>query len=97
MPGRVTNIDDVGVNMRVSEGPGRYGWYDLSIEAFDSAWRGSESARTAGTYVEIIRWTTGKEEILAHPPARPDPDLPKLLPPPTRYLRALGRDVPPGS
>lgn len=95
MPGRVTRVDDDGMSIRVSPRSGEFGWYDLPRSKLKSRWTGSRSAMAPGTYVEIVRWKDRVEEILVHPPAGPDRDLPKLAPPPDRYLRALTQNVPP--
>jgi hypothetical protein len=87
-PGRVTHVDDRGLTLRISTARGAFGWRDVPAEALPRLWRASESAKTAGTYVEIVMWQDGREEILVHTP-RPIADLPPLMPAPDRYLRAL--------
>jgi tetratricopeptide (TPR) repeat protein len=96
-PGRITHVDDRCLTVRISPEPGSYGWRDIPADSVSRLWRASESAKTAGTYVEIVKWRNGTEEILVHTP-RAIADLPPLLPAPDRYLRALtGHAAPDGA
>lgn len=96
-PGRVTHVDDRGLTLRISPRRGVYGWRDIPAADLPRLWRASEREKTAGTYVEIVAFTDGQEEILAHRPW-PIPDLPALDPAPDRYLRALmGHAAPDGA
>lgn len=88
MPGRVTQVDDRGLTIRISPARGAFGWRDIPAESLSKLWRASDSAMAAGTYVELVTWQDGREEILVHTP-RPILDLPPLMPAPDRYLRAL--------
>jgi tetratricopeptide (TPR) repeat protein len=88
LPGRVAAVDSEAISIRVANGPSEFGWYDRSVVEVAREWKGSATAMSAGTYVEIVTWDSGAEEILVHPPAQPEPALPRLLPPPDRYLRA---------
>ncbi|MCC6877004.1 MAG: tetratricopeptide repeat protein [Sandaracinaceae bacterium] len=86
MPGRVAHVDAEQVTIRVAEAPNRFAWLDLDRKTIASEWKGWKQALTAGTFVEIV-WAHSQREILVHPPARPDPNLPPLRPAPDRYVR----------
>ncbi|MCU0673477.1 MAG: hypothetical protein MUE69_11860 [Myxococcota bacterium] len=88
MPGQLTRVDERGASFRVARG-GQLGWLDLTNPEVDARWKGSKPSRTAGTYVEIVTWVDGEEEILVHYP-QPDPALLPVGLPPNRYVRHLG-------
>jgi Flp pilus assembly protein TadD len=85
MPGCVTHVEEGALTIRVAPQPGQLGWLDVPAGAAD--WRGSDRAKAAGTFVEVVRWKDGRREILVHPPVTADRRLPGLFPAPDRYLR----------
>ena len=89
MPGRIDEVDEAEVYIRVAPDPKTFAWRDLRLDVYRelAGLRASETP-AAGTYVELHVFEDGTERLRSHRLARfSDLALPKLLMGPDRYLR----------
>lgn len=97
-PGRIGSID-TEVHIRIAEpgaGAPRFGWRTMPLKEFRrlSPLKARVELPAAGTFLEIIRFKSGEEEVRLYDPTRSgDVALEVPFPAPDRYLRAFASEA----
>jgi hypothetical protein len=93
-PGRVVDLDMENVYLRIATldragGPDVIAYRSIPHRKLEQTWNTTAKDLSRGAFVELLKYKDGKKKIALWPPATSPfhADLPKIIPPPDRYIR----------